>query len=180
MSGLPSFALRRRSLVIAALVLALFWSLYAAFTMQRREDPGTTQRQTFVVTVFPGATTRDVEQLVTKKIADALRGVTHVEHVERTSRPGISEVTVVFDDVIQNADPVLHDVRNHLDDVRGELPAGIAPTIVDDVWKTFPVVVGVTQEGATPRELRDVAKRLADRLSRLPDVGYVKLVGEQV
>ncbi|HEV3087206.1 MAG TPA: efflux RND transporter permease subunit [Candidatus Elarobacter sp.] len=180
MSGLPAFALRRKSLIIAGLVLALFWSLYSAYTMQRREDPGTTQRQTSVVTVFPGATTADVEQLVTKKIADALRGVTHVEHVEGVSRPGISIVDVVFDDAINDAAPVLHDVRNHLDDLRATLPAGVQPTVLDDVWKTYPIVVGVTQNGASPRELRDVARRLADRLSRLPDAGLVKLVGEQV
>ena len=180
MSRLPLFALRRKSLVIAGLVLALFWSLYAASTMQRREDPGTAQRQTSIVTVFPGATTHDVEQLVTKKIADAIRGVTHVEHVTGISRPGISQVDVEFDDVIEDAGPVLHDVRNHLDDLRTDLPAGLQPTVIDDVWKTYPIVVGVTQDGATPRELRDVAKRLADRISRLPDVGLVKLVGEQV
>jgi multidrug efflux pump subunit AcrB len=180
MSGWPAFALRRKSLVVAGLVLALFWSVFSAFTMQRREDPGTTQRQTAVVTMFPGATTHDVEELVTKKIADSLRGVTHVDHVEGISRPGISQVDVVFDDTINDAAPVLHDVRNHLDDMRSALPAGVQPTVVDDVWKTYPVVVGVTQTGASPRELRDVAKRLADRLSRLPDAGFVKLVGEQV
>ena len=181
MSGWPLFALRRKSLIIAGLVLALFWSIFSAFTMQRREDPGTTQRQTTIVTVFPGATTHDVEELVTKKIADAMRGVPHVEHVEGTSRPGISQVDVVFDDVIDDANPVLRDVRNHLDDVRAALPPGIPPpTIVDDVWKTYPIVIGITQDGASPRVLRDVAKRFADRLSRLPDVGLVKLVGERV
>ncbi|MDB5092065.1 MAG: acriflavin resistance protein [Candidatus Eremiobacteraeota bacterium] len=180
MSGLPAFALRRKSLIIAGLVLAIFWSLYSGVTMQRREDPGTTQRQTAIVTSFPGATTHDVEELVTKKIADAMRGVTHVEHVEGTSRPGISEVQIVFDDVIDQAGPVLRDVRDHLDDVKAQLPAGVDPAIVEDAWKTYPIVVGVSQEGATPRELRDVAKRLGDRLSRLPDVGFVKLIGEQV
>ena len=180
MSRLPFFALQRKSLVIAGLVLALFWSVFSAFSMQRREDPGTTQRQTSIVTAWPGATTNDVEELVTKKIADDVRGVAHVEHVEGTSRPGISQVDVVFDDVIGDASPVLRDVRNHVDDLRSALPAGIeGPSLVDDVWKTYPIVVGVTQDGATPRELRDVARRLADRLSRLPDVGLVKLAGVQ-
>ncbi|HTJ25680.1 MAG TPA: efflux RND transporter permease subunit [Candidatus Limnocylindria bacterium] len=181
MRSLPQFAVRHKSFVLAGLVLALFWSAYSAYVMQRREDPLTTQRQTTVVTLFPGATTRDVEQLVTKKIADDLRGVAHVEHVEGISRPGISQVDVVFDDVIHDADPVLRDVRDHLADLHDQLPAGIGePTLVDDVWKTYPIVVGVTQDGASPRELRDLAKHLADDLSRLPDAGLVKLVGEQV
>jgi multidrug efflux pump subunit AcrB len=175
---IPRFALARPSLVLAALVLALFWSLAAALGMQRREDPGTTQRQTEVVATWPGATTRDVEQLVTKKIGDDLRGVAHVEHVEGSSRPGISEVTVDFDDAIDNADATLRDVRNHLADLRASLPAAVdGPTIVDDVWKTYPIIVGVTSNGRSPRELRDFAETLGDRISRLPDVGLVKMVG---
>ena len=180
MNRLPRFALARKSLILAALVLALFWSVAAALGMQRREDPGTTQRQTSVVTTWPGASTRDVEQLVTKKIADDLRGVAHVEHVEGTSRPGISQVDVVFDDAIDNADATLRDVRNHLADVRATLPAAIdGPALVDDVWKTYPMIVGVSADGRTPRELRDFAKALGDRISRLPDVGLVKMVGAQ-
>ncbi len=180
MNRLPRFALARKSLVLAALVLALFWSLAAALGMQRREDPGTTQRQTEVVATWPGATTRDVEQLVTKKISDDLRGVANVEHVEGTSRPGISVIRIDFDDAISNADAPLRDVRNHLADLRSELPPAVdGPSIVDDAWKTYPLIVGVTSAGRSPRELRDFAKALADRISRLPDAGLVKMVGAQ-
>ena len=178
--NLPRFAVTRKSLVLAALLLAVFWSLASAFTMQRREDPGTTQRQTLIVTTFPGATTENVEQLVTKKIVDDIRGVAHVDHVQGTSRPGISQVEVVFDDAINDANPVLRDVRNHLDDLRGDLPPNIAgPTIVDDVWETYPIIVGISGDELSARQLRDVAKTLSDQLAALPDVGLVKMIGEQ-
>jgi multidrug efflux pump subunit AcrB len=178
--NLPKFAVNRKSLVLAAATLALFWSLAAALTMQRREDPGTEQRQTEIVTLFPGATTENVEQLITKKIADEVRGVAHVEHVNGVSRPGISDIEVDFDDALQHAEGPLKDVRNKLDDLKGQLPAGIAgPTIVDDVWQTYPMLVGITADGLTQRQLRDVAKTLEDRLASLPDVGLVRMVGEQ-
>jgi multidrug efflux pump subunit AcrB len=180
MNRLPRFALTRTSLVVAIFILALVWSIVSALTMQRREDPGTTQRQTEVVTVWPGATSENVEQLVTKKIVDNLRSVAHVDHVEGTSRPGISVVEVVFDDGINNADAPLRDVRNKLQDTAADLPHNIAgPTIIDDIWQTYPMIVGITARGYSDRELRDVAKHLADGLSRLPDVASVSLVGEQ-
>jgi multidrug efflux pump subunit AcrB len=178
--NLPKFAVERKSLVVAAAVLAIFWSLSAAFTMQRREDPGTEQRQTEVVTVYPGATTENVEQLVTKKIADDLRGVQHVLHVTGVSRPGISDITVEFDDEMAHAEGPLRDIRDHLADLRGDLPAGIqGPQVIDDVWKTYPIVLGVTGNGLDPRQLRDIAHRLADKLASLPDVGLVEEIGEQ-
>ena len=150
--NLPKFAVQRSSLVLAFTALALFWSIASALTMQRREDPGTEQRQTEVVTLYPGATTENVEQLVTKKVADDLRGVAHVLHVTGTSRPGISDITVEFDDEMQHADAPLREVREHLDDLKAQLPAGIdGPLVIGDVWKTYPIVLGVTAHALDPR-----------------------------
>lgn len=178
--NLPKFAVERKSLVLAAATLALFWSLASAFTMQRREDPGTEQRLTEIVTAYPGATTENVEQLITRKIEDAVRSVGHVKHVTGVSRPGVSVVSVDFDDEMQHADGPLREVRNKLEDMRGALPAGISgPSIDDDVWKTYPILVGVSAQGLSERQIRDVAKNLADSLANLPDVGKADLVGAQ-
>jgi len=180
MNRLPRFALERKALVIAVLILALVWSLYSMLTMQRREDPGTTQRVTQIVTFFPGATTQDVEELVTKKIVDDVRGVGHVDHVEGTSRPGISVELVRFDDAMRDPDGPLRDIRSHLNDLRASLPATIAgPTIVEDAWLTYPVILGVSAQGYSDRGLRDLAKHLSDGISRLPDVDLVEMVGER-
>lgn len=180
MSGLPRFALARKSLVLAALALALFWSIASFFNVQRREDPGTTQRQTEIVTLLPGATTENVEQLVTKKIEDAVRPVAHVDHVEGTSRPGISDITVVLDDEMQNADGPLRDVRNAVADARASLPpSAVGPTQLDSVWTTYPIVLGLSADGLSPRALRDFATALRDRIATLPDVGEAVVVGAQ-
>ena len=180
--NLPKFSVTHKSLVLVALTLALVWSVASAFTMQRREDPGTIQRITQIVTIWPGASTHNVEELVTKKIADDLRGIEHVDHVTGASKVGISSVTVELDDQAneRTADIALREVRNHLDDLRGQLPSGInGPSIVQHYWDTYPVVLGVTAPGLSPRELRDVAKTIGDDVSRLPDVGEVEMVGDQ-
>jgi len=178
--NLPKFAVERKSLVLAAATLALFWSLANAFTMQRREDPGTEQRLTEIVSTYPGATAENVEQLITRKVEDSLRSVEHVKHVTGVSRPGISVVTVDFDDEMTHADGPLRELRDKLDDLRGALPAGTSgPAVDDDVWKTYPMLVGVSADGLNERQIRDVAKHLADSLANLPDVGKADLTGAQ-
>ncbi len=179
MKNLPRFALARRSLVIAIFILALVWSITSGLTMQRREDPLTTQRQTEIVTLWPGAKVETIEQLVTKKIVDDVHGVAGVDHVEGTSRSGISVVEVIFSDSATNADPILRDIRNHLSDLAGDLPNGLHPELIDDVWSTYPMIIGIHAKGYSAREIRDVAKHLADGLAGLPDVAKVSLVGEQ-
>jgi len=178
--NLPKFSITHKSLVLVALTLAIVWSVFSAFTMQRREDPGTVQRVTQIVTIWPGASTHNVEELVTKKIADDLRGVEHVDHVTGTSKVGVSSIIVDLDDQVneRTGDIALREVRNHLDDLRSQLPAGIiGPSIVQHFWDTYPVVLGITAAGLSPRELRDIAKKIGDDISRLPDVGEVQMVG---
>src|SRR5271165_4820996 len=153
--NLPKFAVTHKSLILVALTLALVWSVCSAFTMQRREDPGTVQRITQIITIWPGASTHNVEELVTKKIADDLRGVAHVDHVTGTSKVGVSSIIVELDDSVNEhtGDMALREVRNHLDDLRGQLPAGIVgPSIVQHFWDTYPVVLGVTAQGLRSEE----------------------------
>ena len=180
--NLPKLAVSRKPLILVALALALIWSITSALTMQRREDPGTVQRATEIVTLWPGASAHDVQELITKKISDDLRGVAHVDHVTGTSKPGVSAVDVELDDYVNDASgaQALRDVRDHLNDLRPTLPAGIdGPTVVSHFWDTYPVVLGVTAEGFSPRALRDLAKSLKDDLTRLPDVGDVQMIGAQ-
>ncbi|HZV79236.1 MAG TPA: efflux RND transporter permease subunit [Candidatus Binatus sp.] len=180
--NLPRFAVTHKSLILVALTLVLVWSISSAFSMQRREDPGTVQRVTQIITIWPGASTHNVEELVTKKIADDLRGVAHVDHVTGTSKVGVSSIFVDLDDYVneRTGEIALREIRNHLDDLRGQLPAGIqGPTIVPHFWDTYPVVLGVTAPGFSARELRDIAKKIGDDISRLPDVGEVQMVGDQ-
>jgi multidrug efflux pump subunit AcrB len=178
--NVPRFAVTHKSLVLVGLALAVLWSSASFLTMQRREDPQVLQRRTEILTLWPGASTENVEQLITKKIADEVRGVDHVEHVEGSSHPGVSDIAVFFDDRMTDAEPALRDVRNRIDDFRGRLPAGIVgPTLEDDIWKTYPIVLGITLEGSSPRRLRDFATTLKDGVSALPDVGVARLAGQQ-
>jgi multidrug efflux pump subunit AcrB len=79
-----------------------------------------------------------------------------------------------------DADAALHDVRNHVSDVRSQLPVGVTgPAIVDDIWKTYPILLGISVDGYTPRQIRDFATTVKDEIGPLPDVGVVKLAGAQ-
>jgi multidrug efflux pump len=178
--NIPRFAVNNKSLVLAAFALAMLWSVFSFISMQRREDPQVLQRRTELVTIWAGASTENVEQLITKKISDDLRAVTHVDHVEGISRPGISDVAVFFDDGTTDADAVLHDVRNHVADIKSQLPAAvIGPSILDDIWKTYPILLGISVDGDTPRQLRDFATTLKDQIGPLSDVGDVRIAGVQ-
>jgi len=58
------------TLVLSAMLVAA--GLYSLFTMPRREDPKITIHVGIVAAVYPGATAREVEDQVTRKIEERL------------------------------------------------------------------------------------------------------------
>ncbi|MCZ7140566.1 efflux RND transporter permease subunit, partial [Salmonella enterica subsp. enterica] len=71
-----------------------------------------------VFVVFPGASAKDVENLVATPAEQVLSRLSGVEHVYSVSRPGMAVITVQFDVGIKYNDAVLrlHDtVQSHRD-----------------------------------------------------------------
>ncbi len=92
------------TLVLSGMLFAV--GLYALLTMPRREDPKITIRTGIVAAIYPGATTREMEDQVTRKIEERLF---HFEEIRRdktfsTSRNGMVIVNVELDKQVKDAD----------------------------------------------------------------------------
>jgi len=72
----------------------------------------------------PGAAPTEIETQITQKVEAAIRSVDGVDEIQSTASEGNSNTTVTF--VIgTNADNAVNEVKNALDQVRGDLPDGI-------------------------------------------------------
>ena len=188
--NLPAFAMRKRAIVVAAVVITSLWGLFSFATAPRREDPEFTIRVCVVSTEWPGATAEKVEQLVTDPIEKALETLDEVDKVTSQTKAGHSAVFVTLDDSIQNVDNVWDKVRAKMDRVRQDLPAGgDQPHVDTDFGDTAAMVLALYQvpqaAGAKPtyrytlREMEIFADQVKDELKKLPAVARVDLVGVQ-
>ena len=107
---------------LAAVGVAALWNLpVEAF-------PDLTNNQVVVITEAPSLGAPEVEQQVSYPIETALMGVPDAEEVRSVSKFGLSLVTVVFDDAV----PMYlarQLVTERLTEVRGQMPAGLEPTL---------------------------------------------------
>ncbi len=180
--SLTQFAVRYRPVMYILLVVVLLVGGLALVTLPRHEDPSLQGRFGQVIAVYPGATAAQVEELVTDKLERTLREIDEVKTVVSTSRPGMAVLTVEAADRASDSDlqKLWDDVRERVADVRGDLPRGVLSVQVNDRFTdTAALILGITKEGAADREREDLAKRVRDRLARLPDVAEVRLLGEQ-
>jgi multidrug efflux pump subunit AcrB len=77
-------------------LVALLLGIFAVLVTPREEEPQINVTMANVLIPFPGASVRDVEQMVAAPAEQVLSQIADVEHVMSVSRPGIAVITVQF------------------------------------------------------------------------------------
>lgn len=184
MSGLnlSEWALRHRSLVVYAVLVAVIAGYLAYFRLGRNEDPSFTIKTMVVQAAWPGATAEETMKQVTERLERRLQETPHLDFLRSFTRAGLVTIFVNLKGSA-NARQVTdtwYEVRKSVGDMRHTLPAGvIGPGFNDDFGDTFGIVYGFTSDGFTQRELRDHVEDIRSRLLQIPDVSKIELLGAQ-
>jgi multidrug efflux pump subunit AcrB len=166
--------------LLAAVILLL--GVAAVLVTPREEEPQIDVTVADVIIPFPGASVRDVEQMVATPAEQVLGQITGAEHVLSVSRPGLAVLTVQFKVGVRRTEALvrLHDaVSAHADWLPQGLGAGpplVKPKGIDDV-----PIVALTLHARDPivgaSELERVAHSLESDLKRVPGTREVVTLG---
>ena len=163
-------------------VLGLLLGLVAVMITPREEEPQIDVTMVNVMVPFPGATARQVEQLVSFPLEQKLSEIEGVKHVYSISRPGMAVLTVEFAVGVERQ-PALVRLYNQVFSNQDWMPEGIGigqplvkPKGIDDVpvmaltlWTDDP------QRGAI--DLAEVAHSLETELKRIPGTRDIYTIG---
>ena len=100
MERILKFSLRQRLLIVIGSLLLAVGGLWAFGQLPIDAVPDVTNNQVQINTRAPGLAPAEVEKLVTYPIEVAMSGVPYVTGTRSISQPGLSQVTVVFDDSV--------------------------------------------------------------------------------
>src|SRR6187455_1473556 len=120
-------------------LVALLLGAFAVLVTPREEEPQINVTMANVFIPFPGASVRDVEQMVTTPAEQALAQITGVEHVMSISKPGVAVLSLQFKVGVPHTEALvrLYDaVGAHADWLPRGLGVGqplIKPMGIDDV-----------------------------------------------
>src|ERR1700674_1539510 len=172
------WALDSRWLVLAALVALLVTGGYVLSNLPIDAFPDLTNNQVVVVTECPSMSSTEVDELVTYPIESALVGMPRIQTVRSISKLGLSMVTLIFDDSL-NQYLARQLVAERLGELRARLPRNVQPTL-GPMATAFGEVYQYTLESRN-RSLMDV-KTLQDwtlryALRSVPGVSEVNAWG---
>ncbi|MDE1990170.1 MAG: efflux RND transporter permease subunit, partial [Betaproteobacteria bacterium] len=163
-------------------LVAFLLGVFAVLVTPREEEPQINVTMANVLIPFPGASARDVEQMVASPAEQVLAQIQGIEHVMSVSRPGLAIITVqykvgvpriealvrLYDTVNANADWLPHGL--------GVLQPIIKPKGIDDV-----PIVTLTLYSKNPDtgayDLERVAHSIEGDLKRVRGTREVTTVG---
>jgi multidrug efflux pump subunit AcrB len=163
-------------------LVALLLGFFAVLVTPREEEPQINVTMANVIAPFPGASVRDVEQMVAIPGEQVLSKIAGVEHVMSVSRPGVAVLTVQFKVGVPRTEALvrLHDtIRENADWLPrdlGVLEPLIKPKGIDDV-----PIVALTLHGnrldTGAYDLERIAHSIELDLKRVPGTRDVITTG---
>jgi len=175
------FAVSRPIVVRMALLLILIFGIYAYRSMPRFLDPDITIGEGMVMTLCPGFSPEEMENLVTKKIEDELKGISEIRRFESNSYESTSKIHVYFNTDLSDyeIDQAMQEVRNAVDRVDDLPEEAKVPIVLEIDVAIFPVcMVGLS--GQIPMmQLQDIARDVAETFETIKGVSEVDIVGER-
>jgi multidrug efflux pump len=161
--------------VVVNLVLVLVgWRSIASLPIQ--QYPQIESSSVIITTVYTGASAETVRGFLTTPIERAVSAIGGVDHIESTSRSGVSTVTIRLE-LDHSTTTALAEVNARLQQVRSELPSEAEPPLVevqraDRPYATFYLSFTSSERGVA--EVTDwLARTIQPQLSTLKGVQRV-------
>ena len=170
-----SWALRRRVIVVALLVILIASGINAFLRLPVEAYPDVTNVQVQIITLFPGHAAEEVERLVTIPVENEMTGIPRRASMRSISIFGLSVVTIVFEDDADRA-YVRSQAFERLQSVN--LPAGAQPNLSPDATPVGEIYryALVGPAGFSPLELKSLEDWVVERKLRTVP-GIVDVVG---
>ncbi|ELA9883113.1 efflux RND transporter permease subunit VmeI [Vibrio parahaemolyticus] len=181
-TGIAAYLIRNRVISWMVSLIFLIGGIAAFFGLGRLEDPAFTIKDAMVVTSYPGATPQQVEEEVTYPLEKAIQQLTYVDEVNSISNRGLSQITVTMknnygpDDLPQ----IWDELRRKVNDLKVTLPPGVnEPQVIDDFGDVYGILLAVTGDGYSYKELLDYVDYLRRELELVDGVSKVSVSGQQ-
>jgi len=182
MRSLVGLCVRHYGAITALTLMALILGSWGALQAPLDVFPEFVPSQVDIQTEAPGFAPQQVEELVTKQVENAVNGSAGLATMRSESIPGLSVVTITFQDGI-DVHVARQGISERLSELGTTLPAGVGvPKLSPLVSSTMDLLkVGLVSDKVDAYTLRDTANWIIKpRLLAVPGVAHVIVFGGAV
>jgi multidrug efflux pump subunit AcrB len=180
--NLSAIAVRERAVTLFFILLLMAAGAYAFVKLGRAEDPNFTIKNLTVTAAWPGATAREMQDLVAEPLEKRLQELAWYDRVDTTTRPGFALMTLTLMDSTQPSEvqEEFYQARKKLGDEARNLPPGVFGPFVNDEYSDVSFALyALKAKGMPMRELARQAEVIRQDLLHVPGVKKINILGER-
>lgn len=161
------------------IVSVIVGGLYAVVALPKESSPEVKVPIGIVMTVYPGASARDVETLITDKIEAKISSLDELDTYTSVSSEGMSAITVQFE-ASADLDDRIRALRDAVADAEPELPTEVERPIVQEVsFSDVPIASFSITANVPEAELKTMADQFKQAIEKISGVSDVLIAGDR-
>ncbi|MEA2043209.1 MAG: efflux RND transporter permease subunit [Bacteroidota bacterium] len=175
---LTTAALKNSNTIYLLIIILVILGLISYRNMPKEMFPDASLPTILVQTVYPGNSSADMENLVSRPLEKEIETIDGINSLESTSSQDNSIIIVELDASVK-IEKALQDVKDAVDRALGELPEDLPadPFVSDIDVSEFPIVnVNLSGDFSVP-ELKKYAEFLEEKIEELPQISKVNIKG---
>ncbi|MFH1379058.1 MAG: efflux RND transporter permease subunit [bacterium] len=170
------FSIDNRLFVNLLAFFIIVGGVYCALTQRREAFPTTSFDIVVINTVYPGASPKEVEKLITNPIEQEVKEVDGVDEITSNSIESISQIVVKIDPDYGNVDKTVNNIQRAVDRIE-DLPDEVDDPLVLEITSEHPAIEVSLSGAVDPWTLRTWVDILRKRLERIPGVSSITRKG---
>ena len=172
---------KQKLLVNLIVVMIVIMGLSSVTSLNREAIPDVAFDMVTIVTIFPGASPNDVEELISIPIEKQLRSVSNLDKVRSYNVDNVSQIVVFIEDDAPNKNDTIQDIKDAVEQVSG-LPTGAIKPVVSEVKVDITEVLRVAftakeGENVPYSKLREYAKQCEDFFYNIEGIAKIEKLG---
>ncbi len=175
---LSKISIKRPVFTTVIIIVLLVFGLMAYLGIPIDLMPNVKVPVVTVQTIYPGASSSEIETQVTKKVEDAISTISKIDYIQSYSMENASFVVIRFK-IGKDVDIANQEVKDKVDTILNEFPTDVKKPIVMKFDIGLKPIMDLVLTGtASSKDLYDYAdKKLKDQFSQIDGVAQVNLVG---
>ncbi len=130
-----------------------------------------------VTVLFPGATPKEIEEDINRRIEESVIGLSGVDRVVSVAKQGIGRVSIELE-TFAGAESVLDDIKSAINAIKNFPPVNAEqPVVKIDQVELEVLTLAISSDSAGEHELRLIAEDVRSDLLGLPAISHVSLHG---
>jgi HAE1 family hydrophobic/amphiphilic exporter-1 len=179
MIPLWKFFLQKKQFTTLLIIASVITGFAGMFLIPKESAPEIKIALGIVTTVFPGASSENIETLVTNPLEAGLANVPKLDKITSSSRENVSVISVQFT-ADADIDKSIAELKDAVDKAKSELPDGAEDPEVSEVnFADQPILIFSLSSDLAPQQFTALARTVKDELKGVSGVGKVEIAGDR-